>query len=323
MRKVDTKAYFLFLKYILNEFNAFNAFFQGLETRIHLLQPKSVNFLFKVCKNFLKDELLKSFNAENVINIIFSLKENQKDLHEITFGFDCNEYLNELMMQGHEDIVTTVRENCLSFYVTAAEEIRKRLPINNIFLSKLNVFRPFVSLFNNDRETSFNDVSYIVKTIGGFNEDDLKKEWLALPLDFTTEEKQSLSKKTFDEMWKKILKCQDSNNIDKYPNLKSVLNAVRSLPNSNADSERMFSFLSDLKTKKRNKLSSDTVNAICVLKSALKTRNETCINMKIEEKHLSLMSPDKLYASTTKKDQSTLKLHAVDVRDIAGPSWAD
>jgi len=123
MRKVDTKAYFLFLKYILNEFNAFNAFFQG--TRIHLLQSKSVNFLFKVCKNFLKDELLKSFNAENVTNIIFSLKENQKHLHEITFGFDCNEYLNELMMQGHEDIVTTVRENCLSFYVTAAEEIIK------------------------------------------------------------------------------------------------------------------------------------------------------------------------------------------------------
>jgi len=140
MRKVDTKAYFLFFKYILNEFNAFNAFFQGLETRIHLLQPKSVNFFFKLCKNFLKDELLKSFNAENIINIVLSLKENQKDLHEITFGSDCNEYLNELMMQGHEDIVTTVRENCLSFYVTAAEEIRKRLPINNIFLSKLNVF---------------------------------------------------------------------------------------------------------------------------------------------------------------------------------------
>jgi len=35
------------------------------------------------------------------------------------------------------------------------------------------------------------------------------------------------------------------------------------------------------------------------------------------------MSPDKLYASTTKKNQSTLKLHAVDVCDIAGLSWAD
>jgi len=173
------------------------------------LQPKSINFLFKICRNFLKDELLKSFYSENTKNIVFSLKENQKFLHEITFGSDCNEYLNELMMQGHEDIVTKVRENCLSFYITAAEEICKRLPIDNIFLSKLNVFQPSISLFNTNREISFNDVSFVAKTIGDFNEDGLKKEWIALPLDFTMEEKQSLSKKTFDEMWKKILKCQD------------------------------------------------------------------------------------------------------------------
>ncbi|KAG5314892.1 SETMR methyltransferase, partial [Pseudoatta argentina] len=36
-------------------------------------------------------------------------------------------------------------------------------------------------------------------------------------------------------------------NIDKYPNLTKLLNAVQSLPNSNADAERMFSFLTDLK----------------------------------------------------------------------------
>lgn len=52
MGNVELKAYFLFLKYILNLFNAFNAFFQALETRIHLLQLKSQNFLFEVCRNF-------------------------------------------------------------------------------------------------------------------------------------------------------------------------------------------------------------------------------------------------------------------------------
>jgi hypothetical protein len=134
MRKVDVKAYFLFFKYILNEFNAFNAFFQAVGKRIHILHSKSVQFLFKICKHFLKDEPMKSF-TENIMNIVFSVKENHKVLHEITFRSDCDEYLNEIIMQGHEDDVATVRENCLSFYVTAAEEIRERLPINNIFLS--------------------------------------------------------------------------------------------------------------------------------------------------------------------------------------------
>lgn len=124
-------------------------------------------------------------------------------------------------------------------------------------------------------------------------------------------------------MWKEILKCQYPNNMPKYPNLKNVLNAVRSFPNSNADPERLFSLLNDLKTKKRNSLSSDTVNAICVLKSALKARKETSLNMMIGHEHLSLMSADKLYASATKKDHSALRLHAADINNIAGPSWAD
>lgn len=55
MDNVEIKAYFFFLKYILNFFNAFNAFFQSAETRIHLLQLKSANFLFQVCQNFVKN----------------------------------------------------------------------------------------------------------------------------------------------------------------------------------------------------------------------------------------------------------------------------
>jgi len=59
MENVDIKAYFLFLKYVLNFFNSFNAFLQAVKTRIHLLQPKFVNFLIEISKNFIKPELLK------------------------------------------------------------------------------------------------------------------------------------------------------------------------------------------------------------------------------------------------------------------------
>ncbi|CAL1678897.1 unnamed protein product [Lasius platythorax] len=318
MNNVEIKAYFLFLKYILNFFNAFNAFFQASETRIHLLQSKSKNLLSQVCRNFLKEHL-KSFST----NIVFSLKKNQKAVNEITLGSECDEYLNELTQNGDIDIVRIVRENCLTLYVTAAEEIRKRLPVNDIFLSKLQVFQPCVkNLFDdNNRETSFNDVSFIAKTIGSFDEDALKKEWIALPSDFTMEEKQSLSKLNFDNMWKEILQRRYTNNIVKYPNLRNILNTIRSLPNSNADPEKMFSLLNNLKTKKRNRFSSASVNAICVFKSALKTRGETAINMKIDEKHLSLMSADKLYATGAKKDKNILRLLAADVTDIAGSSY--
>jgi len=107
---------------------------------------------------------------------------------------------------------------------------------------------------------SFNDVSFIAKTLSGFDEDDLKKEWLTLHSDFTVEEKQSLNivnlaPFNFDDTWKKILKHQ-YNNFPKYPNLKSFVNAIRSLPHLNTDPERTFSLLTNLKNKNRYRLSS-------------------------------------------------------------------
>ncbi|KAL6265786.1 hypothetical protein P5V15_002599 [Pogonomyrmex californicus] len=125
-------------------------------------------------------------------------------------------------------------------------------------------------------------------------------------------------------MWKEILQRQYLNNETKYPNLRALFNSIRALSNSNAAPERIFSLLTDVKTKKRNRnektkrLSLTTVNAICVLKSALKARNETALNMKLDEKHLSFMSAGKLYVTSSVKQKKSFYLHAAD--DIAGPS---
>lgn len=311
MQKVDTKAYLLFLKYILHFFNTFNTFFQAVETRIHLLYPKSIDFLIKICTNFLKPELLK-----DLPNVIFSKTENHKRLTDVNLGPECEEYLCELLKDGYVNVVATVRLNCLQFYITAAEELYKRLPVNNIFLSKLKIFLPQIALLNIEREMSFNDLSLIAKTIGHFDENSLKKEWFILNLDFTIIEKQNLLKLNFDEMWTRILQSKYLNNEIKYPNLRSLLNSIRALPNSNADPERIFTFLTDIKTKKRSKLSSAAVSAIYVLKSALKTRGETALSMKISAKHLSLMSSDKLYSNSPKRQKSS----NVTDNNIAGPS---
>lgn len=59
---------------------------------------------------------------------MISLKENQKDFYDIILELEYDNYFSELVMQGYECIFTIVQENCLSFYVTATENIRKSLP---------------------------------------------------------------------------------------------------------------------------------------------------------------------------------------------------
>lgn len=316
MGNLETKAYFLFFKYILKFFIQFNAFFEVSETRIYLLQSKSIIFLTQICQNFMKPKLLRHMLS----TITFSEKKNHKPLKNITLGLECEKYLHNLEGLGHVNLIKTIRQNCLHFYIVVAEEIRKRLPISDIFLEKFQVFQAQVSLFDSDRETSFDDVSFIAKSFDNIDEDILKKEWFALNSDFSIEEKQNLLQQTFDDMWKEICKCQSINDI-KYPNLRLLLNAIRSLPNSNFDSERTFSDLSNIKTKKRNRLSPNWINAICVFKSALQTRREAAIDMKVTEKHLALMSASKLYIKSLKKDKNNLTPNTEEnVDDVSTPS---
>jgi hypothetical protein len=142
--------------------------------------------------------------------------------------------------------------------------------------------------------------------------DSLKNEWFSLHLEFTETEKQNLSELDFDNMWIKILQSKNNMGEIKYPNLTALVNTVRSLPNSNADSERIFSFLTDIKTKKRNNLPSASVNAICVIKSALRTRGESYKSMEIDENDLSLISSDIVYKIPIKKKSSLTLYSAAD-----------
>jgi len=64
--------------------------------------------------------------------------------------------------------------------MTAAKNIKKRLPLNDIFLYKLKIFQSDANLFDSNREISFNDVYFITKTLDVFDIDNVKTEWFGL-----------------------------------------------------------------------------------------------------------------------------------------------
>lgn len=74
--------------------------------------------------------------------------------------------------------------------------------------------------------------------------------------------KRQLSSLKIDEMWKQILDFKDFNGGKLFPTLELFIEIIFSLPHSNAKAERIFSMVTDIKTKKRNRLSNDTLSAI-------------------------------------------------------------
>lgn len=87
-------------------------------------------------------------------------------------------------------------------YITTAQNFCKRLPTTDKFLSKLKVFELETALRDINRETSFNNVSFVAQIFSGFDDNGLRKEWFSLHQNLTEIEKDNLAILCFDEIWK-------------------------------------------------------------------------------------------------------------------------
>ena len=137
-------------------------------------------------------------------NVNFSNSNNQKALEDIDIGFEAKAFLNQQVGDnkiGKEQINEFFR-NYLKFYITASNEIRNRLPFDDLFLSYVFVFRPQVAFYA-DRKETFARVRKTCETLGSYVETELSKEWQSL-LELSPEIKGKWPKLSFDDMWSAI-----------------------------------------------------------------------------------------------------------------------
>lgn len=87
-------------------------------------------------------------------------------------------------------------------------------------------------------------------------------EWRNFSVAFSEEEKQSLTSMEIGEMWPFIVETKNFENINPFYNKATLATFALSSSHSNAQTERIFSIVSDGKPKKRNRsycLKSDPV----------------------------------------------------------------
>lgn len=113
-----------------------------------------------------------------------------------------------------------------------------------------------------------------------------------LPSCFTESEKIELQTKSPDAFWDQVSKTKMFDDKLVLPNIATLAKLVLTLPHSNAETERIFSMLSDMKTRKRNRLRPESVNAPLLVKSAITTRGETCVNLTVKEGHMKLLNKE-------------------------------
>ncbi|XP_067211624.1 protein FAM200A-like, partial [Linepithema humile] len=279
------KAYLLFLKYSLNFFNNFNALFQSRKVLIHTLFENSQRLIREIGQNFLIPQAVKC-----IVDLNIDDNKNIQDINNIYVGPECESFLETLSSECAQEI----KLNCLQFYITAVREMLKRLPYRDTVFEQLMFLQPKIALYDESR-VKFKDLTFIATRIGNIDITKLAFEWRILPSVFTNEEKEELASLEIDAMWKRILEFKNFNGEKMFQNLESLVEVVLSFPHSNAEAERIFSIVTDIKTKKRNQLSNETVSAICIIRSSFQAEDINCTNFEIDSGHLKLHNSQNLY----------------------------
>lgn len=221
-----------------------NALFQGKGSLIAILQDKSIRMTRMICKNFIKPELLDDLSNIEPINASHLLP-----LDQISLGRECETILSSLQ-DNESNAHFTMR--CLSFYQTAYAELIKRLPLFDPLLKEMKFISPKTAL-NIDTRKVLPNLDNLVMKYGHLIDShiDIQHEWDDLPAYFSADERNHLlQKKSCEEFWLYLYNLQNFSDEYVFRNLASLAKLILILPHFNGETERMFSLMTDAKTKK-------------------------------------------------------------------------
>ncbi|KAG0422385.1 hypothetical protein HPB47_001786 [Ixodes persulcatus] len=238
-------------------------------------------------------------------------------LEELYVGAGCQGILDKITIEGGSSEVRDFKVRCMSFYETAVLEVQKRLPISGPFFHKVWFVQPSTALSYEARKrlpslpVLQDRYKHLLPSVG-----DVEQEWRMLPSFFTESEKIELQTKSPDAFWGQVSKPKTFDDKLVLPNIATLAKLVLTLPHSNAETERIFSMLSDMKTRKRNRLGPESVNALLLVKSAMATRGETGCPYSVGKIHSSFRHPRLIYRrhKITSED-------SCDAREVLRPAF--
>lgn len=149
--------------------------------------------------------------------------------------------------------VRDIKENCRGYYIELCRQVLARINVHDPVLKSLEIIDPsdlgpsICPLLISFPNMGLDDISF----------EDIDMEWRSVIVQELVP--TNLDLETF---WGKVFELTNGLNEPMYPLLKIFVGSLLALPHSSACAERIFSKVSLIKSKIRNKLEMPTVNAI-------------------------------------------------------------
>lgn len=278
-----TKMYFAFLAYILPAVNKVNLDFQATSLRIHKLRTSVCSSVKGILSNFMKREKLKDVDLSHV-NI--SDPSNYLSLGDIYRGAVTESILLEHSSDICKRDLEQFQVRTLNFYVALSKQMLKRFLSSNLLnnLQLLEALDP--SNVQQGKPKSL--IPLAIKFPNIIKEsayEDLNREWREL----ISCELPALSEAGEDPetFWYSVSreKCGDE---ERFPNVTKLMVNLMSLPHSSAAAERIFSLVTNIKTKNRSRLQTETLNGL--IRSKCMLQDKSCQTWEPSQEIINKMS---------------------------------
>lgn len=199
------------------------------------------------------------------------------------------------------------RNRCEKFLFCLADELQRRLPRNVQVLQKVSLIAPEQCL-----RVVKESIIPLAKELGltGNVITKIDFQWCKL----TTVQWQNVTNTI--EFWHEVASYKDASSQNPFQELSDFAMMILVLPWSNADVERAFSMLNNVKTSLRNRLKTNMVNSILTVRAGLKRVKKCCHDYTLPDDVLNQIGTMAAYRSVDQPSSSTAELETDDVDEL-------
>lgn len=220
-------------------------------------------------------------------------------VNKIDYGAKFTQELNTYIeSQNHSaevvQIAADIKQRCTIFLCEALEQVERRLPTSTDIFNGLSDFSPCKVLSQTER-VAFKDLP--LPHFKKMKEDDIEQQYRKILHLSWAEESVFNGKIPKDAVsfWSGVLQYKNSAGNRPFEELGEYVMACLTTPTSNAVVERIFSSVTCVKTKLRNRLSSTMLDAIIRIRAHLQFKGKCCKHFEVTQHMLDLFNSVSMY----------------------------
>lgn len=263
------------------------------------LYDKMCMTVLALCSKIFKPAVVNQIkDLENFFNILDILEDQNSllTLNAIDFGSEFERELSNCSLVSDE--ILTLKENCLQYFKKLLFEMVNRLP-ENLYIFKQYKYFSIQKCINTITQPKFTVIKEILLKFMDTNisADVYEIQWNKLPFTNWNDYFENDIPLNLMQFWPKVYSFQDAAGTTHYKELaRAVLNML-SIPTSNACVERVFSVMNFTKSKLRNSIQYELLEALLRIHVHLNINKICCQEFKTTNYMLNNFNSNVMYSS--------------------------